>query len=266
MANNMFDKLDEISEQQRAADERSRREHEQIMQALNRRRSEVDPYSGVRAAVDKRNEDFSIQNFTKRANQEYIWVGPSDEFQKEKKTALILILSSILSMVLCTIVSTLSFGIYSSYTLFENIWLFLMLFVLVYTLKTKKSYPALDFILYSFFKLEPDAEGVIRNTGCKKKYKWFFILACIAFLLNILSVWVVDYSTNQILVTILELVALILNGITVYKVIEFFSGYYAIRFSGFNDRGTAKVVLIYDTVYNILYTEDEYLKIFPFLK
>ena len=69
-----------------------------------------------------------------------------------------------------------------------------------------------------------------------------------------------------LLVTILELGTLALNIFTVYKVTDFFAGYGPLRFTGMNEAGTAKVVLIFDTMMNKLYTEEEYLKTFPFMK
>jgi hypothetical protein len=75
-----------------------------------------------------------------------------------------------------------------------------------------------------------------------------------------------DNHSVPLLVTILELGTLALNIFTVYKVTDFFAGYGPIRFTGMNEAGTAKVVLIFDTIMNKLYTEEEYLKTFPFMK
>ena len=168
-------------------------------------------------------------------------------------------------MIICTIVASISFGIYSTFTLFENIWLVLMLCVLKYTYKTKKNYSTLDYSFNSFERFEADADGVLRCTVYKKKYRWFLVLGCIAFALNALSAWIVDDSSMPLLVTILELGTLALNIFTVYKVTDFFAGYGPIRFTGINEAGTAKVVLIFDTIMNKLYTEEDYLKTFPFM-
>ena len=56
-----------------------------------------------------------------------------------------------------------------------------MICVLKYTYKTKKNYSTLDYSFNSFERFETDADGVLRHTVYKKKYRWFLVLACIAF-------------------------------------------------------------------------------------
>ena len=266
MADNVYESLDEILARQKQAEERSRQEHEEILEAINKVNSKAAQADQVQRTVNQRNQSWSLKNFINRSVHEYMWLGTKEDFDKDKKLALILILSSIVSMIICTIVASISFGIYSTFTLFENIWLVLMICVLKYTYKTKKNYSTLDYSFNSFERFEADADGVLRCTVYKKKYRWFLVLGCIAFALNALSAWIVDESSIPLLVTILELGTLALNIFTVYKVTDFFAGYGPIRFTGMNEAGTAKVVLIFDTIMNKLYTEEEYLKTFPFMK
>ena len=265
MPNNIFESLDEILARQKQAEERSRQEHEEILEAINRANAKTTQADQVQRTVNQRNQSWSLKNFINRSVHEYMWLGTKEDFDKDKKLALILILSSIVSMIICTIVASISFGIYSTFTLFENIWLVLMLCVLKYTYKTKKNYSTLDYSINSFERFETDADGVLRHTVYKKKYRWFLVLACIAFLLNTIFAWMDNHSV-PLLVTILELGTLALNIFTVYKVTDFFAGYGPLRFTGMNEAGTAKVVLIFDTMMNKLYTEEEYLKTFPFMK
>jgi hypothetical protein len=46
----------------------------------------------------------------------------------------------------------------------------------------------------------------------------------------------------------------------------FFTGYGPLRFTGMNEARTAKVVLFFDDQMNKLYTEEEYLELYPFMK
>ena len=248
---------------QKQADERSRQEHEEILDAINKTNVNADQ---VQRAVNQRNQSWSLKNFINRSVHEYMWLGTNEDFAKEKKLSLNLIRASIVSMILCTIVASVSFGNYSVFTLFENIWLLLMLCVLKYTYKTKKNYSTIQYCFNSFERFEADADGVLRSTIYKKKYKWFLVLACVAFVLNALDAWMVDESRVPLLATILELGTLALNIFTVCKVTGFFAGYGPIKFTGMNDSGTAKVVLIFDATMNKLYTEEDYLKTFPFMK
>ena len=265
MQNNVFEGLDEILARQKQAEERSRQEHKEILEAINKANAKTAQADQVQRTVNQRNQSRSFKNFIYSSVQEYMWLGTKEDFDKDKKLALLLIISSIVSMIVCTIVATSAFGNYSTFTLFENIWLVLMRCVLKYTYKTKKNYSSWDYSFNSFERFETDADGVLRRTVYKKKYRWFLVLACIAFLLNTILVWMDNYSV-PLLVTILELGTLALNIFTVYKVTYFFAGYGPIRFTGMNEAGTAKVVLIFDTIMNKLYTEEEYLKTFPFMK
>ena len=263
---NIYDSLDEVIARQKQAEERSRQEHEEILEAISRADAKTAQVNQVQQTVNQRNQSWSLKNFINRSVHEYMWFGTKEEFDQDKKFALILILSSIVSMIICTIVATVLFGIYSTFTLFENIWLVLMLCVLKYTYKTKKNYSTLDYSFNSFERFELDGDGVLRRMVYKKKYRWFWVLACIAFALNALSAWIVDETSIPLLVTVLELGTLAINIFTVYKVTDFFAAYGPIRFSGMNEAQTAKVVLVFDTMMNKLYTEEDYLKIFPFMK
>ena len=176
----IYDQLDEISEKQ-----------DEILEAIkNKDKAKAAQADQVQRTVNQRNQAWSLKNFINRSVHEYMWIGTREDFDKEKKLALILILSSVAGMILCTIVSSISFGIYSTFTLFENIWLVLMLCVLKYTYKTKRNYSTLDYSFNSFERFETDADGVLRCTVYKKKYKWFLALACIAFLLNTIFAWI----------------------------------------------------------------------------
>lgn len=276
MPGNVFDGLDEIIERQKQAEEKAKQDHEEILDAINkanagkRKHSETIEQSatldGVRESINQRNQAFSIKNFIRSAMPEYMWIGDEADFNNEKKFSLILILSSIGAMLLCTVISIVSFGIYTTFTLFENIWLLHMLFVLKYIIKTKRAYCNFDYALNSFEDFEPDADGVLRKTKYKGHYKWFLILGCIAFALNAISAWVMDGSKLPVLVTILELATLGLNIFTAYKVTDFFASYGPIKFTGMNESRTAKVVLVFDAGMNKLYTEEDYYKQFPFMK
>lgn len=249
------EQLGEISEKQ-----------DKILAAVNKSGARTVEDDRVQRSVNQRNQSWSLKNFIRRSVHEYIWEGTEEEFDKDRKVSLILILASIVSMVLCTVFTTVSFGYYTTFTLFENIWLLLLFYVLKYTFKTKKNYLAYTYSQNSFERFVTDGDGVLRNVGYKKKYKFFYILACISIVLNILSSWIIEESTLPIPVTVFEIIAFAVNIITVNKVTYFFAGYGSIRFTGMNETGTGKVVLVYDPMLNKLFTEEEYLARFPSMK
>ena len=150
MSNNVFEEIDKILAQQKQAEEQSRQEHEELLAAISKANAKAAQVDVVQRAVNQRNQSWSLKNFIKRSVHEYMWLGAREEFEKEKQRALLFIRSSIIAMIICTIVATVSFGIYSTYTLFENIWLVLMLCVHRYTYKTKKNYSTLEYSFNSF--------------------------------------------------------------------------------------------------------------------
>ena len=265
MPNNVFEGLDEILARQKEAENRSRQEHEEILEAINKANSQSAQVDQIQRTVDRRNQVFSLKNFLSRSTHEYMWLGTYDDFDKEKTISVFLIIASIISMIVCTIVTTASFGMYSTFTLFENIWLLLALFVLKYTCMAKKNYSVWEYSSNSYEEFEVNSDGVLMRGYYKRKYRWSFVLACIAFVMNALSAWVLVESATPLLVTILELLTMALNMFTAYKVTDFFYGYGPMRFTGMNEAGTEKVVLIFDTTINKLYTEEDYLKTFPFM-
>ena len=218
------------------------------------------PRNPVKRSVDQRNEAFALQNFIRRSTHEYMWLGTREDFARDKGVAILLTILSMLGIILCTFVTSAAVGYYTTFTLFEHIWLFLLVFVCKYIIKAEKNYSTLEYSLNSFERFTLDADGVLRSGPYKKKYKWFLILAVISFVSNAICNW------GSLLALLLELLVLGLNLFTVYKVTDFFAGYGPIRFSGMNDRGTAKVVIIFDTLQNKLYTEEDYLKQFPLMK
>ena len=213
------------------------------------------------------NPQVVLKRFISKAKKEYCWLGSEADFQKEKKTALILLATLIGTIVLSTIFTSIAFGLYSTFTLFENIWLIMMCFMAFYLVKAKRFYDCYEFSLTSCFKFEPDADGVLRMGAPNKKYKVFLVLTCISAICNIIVVWMENKNGMALPATIFELAVL---GLSIFvfnfKALDFFYGYSNLRFTGANETTGQKVVLIYEPIMNKLYTEEDYLKQFPFCK
>ena len=103
--------------------------------------------------------------------------------------------------------------------------------------------------------------------GILKKYKVFLVLTCISAICNIIVVWMENKNGMALPATIFELAVL---GLSIFvfnfKALYFFCGYSNLRFTGANETTGEKVVLIYEPIMNKLYTEEDYLKQFPFCK
>ncbi len=91
------------------------------------------------------NPQVVLKRFISKAKKEYCWLGSEADFQKEKKTALILLAALIGTIVLSTIFTSIAFGLYSTFTLFENIWLIMMCVMAFYLVKAKRFYDCYEF-------------------------------------------------------------------------------------------------------------------------
>lgn len=100
MPNNVFEGLDEILARQKQAEERSRQEYEEILEAINKANAKTAQADQVQRTVNQRNQSWYLKNFINRSVHEYMWLGTKEDFDKDKKIALILILSAIVSMII----------------------------------------------------------------------------------------------------------------------------------------------------------------------
>ena len=213
------------------------------------------------------NPQITLKRFIARAQKEYMWLGSRDEFKKEKQTALIFVWILIGVGLLATIFTSIAFKIYTTFTLFENIWLIMMLCTVKYIRKSQYYYQCFEFSENSFYRFELDGDGVLRCGPLKKKYKWFSVITCICAFCNIIIVWIEANKMLALIATIFELALGVLSiYVFYYKALDFFCGYCNLRFTGQNDLNTQIISIVYDPTLDKLYTEEDYFKQFPFLK
>ena len=261
---NIFDQLAELAERQTLAEQSSRKEHEEILEALrssSAQKPQVDP---LQKRIEERNREVWFRSFFQNAIREYIWGGSRAEFEQSKDKALSFGYGAICCMLFSTIVSTLLFGCYGFLTLIENIWLLHAFLGMQHVRHAKRIYWDVEYSLNSFEKFEKDADGVYRNT-CQIKggYKWSAILGGISFVVNSLYAIFGGNCRLPWIVVILELACLGLSILAIVKVQDFFLMYGPIRFSGPDMKG--QPIAIYHDITGNLYTEDELLKRYPFI-
>lgn len=217
--------------------------------------------------LPRENPQATLKRFISRAKKEYMWLGSREDFEKEKRTTFLFVWVLIGVGLLATIFTSIAFKLYSTFTLFENIWLIMMLCTVKYIHKSQYYHDCFEFSENSFFHFELDADGVLRCGHLKKRYKWFSVITCICAVCNIIVVWMEANNMLALLATIFELALGVLSIYAFYfKVLDYFSGYCQLRFMGRNDSNTQTISIIYDPILNKLYTEEEYKKQFPFCK
>lgn len=219
------------------------------------------------ATPQTENPQAVLRRFISKSKKEYCWFGNDDIFNKQKKHTLMIQFALIGVIILATIFTSVAYKMYTTFSFFENIWLLMTCFLMHYTSKATRIYNCSSFALKSCFNFEFDADGVLRKGAVKKKYKAFFILACICAIANIVIVWTKSNTIMSVISTILELAVL---GVSIYgyfvRTLDFFDFYTILRFTGENETTGQRVVLFFDTISSKLYTEEEYLKQFSFCK
>lgn len=206
----------------------------------------------------------ALKRFISTSQKEYMWCGSIEDFTREKKKVLYLIFAYIIVGIVSTLVSSISLKIYSTFTIFENIWLIMVALMIIPTVRAKRYYDCLKIPSIKCFNYDYDQDGVCRMGALKKSYKVFFVLNCIAAVLNAISIWFFRKDAFAVVVTVLEVITAIFSGVSFYFVMDFFCGYGVLRFTGKNFTTGERVVLFFDPLMNTLFSEEDYKKRFPF--
>ena len=64
----------------------------------------------------------ALATFIKKSKKEYLWVGSTKEFNKSKNLIIILSVIFLVISLISTILTSIAFKMYSTFSLFENIW------------------------------------------------------------------------------------------------------------------------------------------------
>ena len=118
-----------------------------------------------------------ILTFSKK---EYIFLGTEKEFTIWKKALCISFLVLFTIGILSSYYATKFFNLYSTFTLFENIWLLLTIYITVYIIKSKRFYDIEAYKKSTMERIYCDKYGVPRKKVLKTKYIVFFVLSLIS--------------------------------------------------------------------------------------
>ena len=79
-----------------------------------------------------------LKNFIKSSKKEYLWHGKREEFSKYKTIVSLLYFDLIIIGIISTIITSVTFKLYSTFSLLENIWLIFAFIMFLYAVKTKR--------------------------------------------------------------------------------------------------------------------------------
>lgn len=234
--------------------EKIEKQNQDILNSLNKNDNKV---------KKKQEEDEEVNKFFYEAKKQYIWNGKLVELENLKqklKTSSIVILLVGISITILEIIAT---KYYSTFSLFENIW---MVFVFITLIKNNnmtkvisdkylKSISSFMFELNEFYFYEITVE--------KNSYKVFKILSIISSVLSILY-YIFYYKES----TIIAIIIILLEIIFIINVFIFASaknniqyGYMTyVKIMGKKINSNEKVTLIYNNRFKKFYPKDEYYK------
>lgn len=266
---NLFGKMEKTDERLEVIEDGQ----QSIMQSLERLQKQIE-FSGAsgqaaqqNSVVPTYNSNLVLKNFIAKAEKQYNWMGPTDEFSKCKLAHILVQLAMILVGGISSILSTICLNIYSTFTFFENIVVFGTFFLLCYTLKAKKVYPDYKLAKQNSDIFAKDKDGIWRNTGKeKKRYKVFRRIGYVCVGLNIAAIWVLGSNlVLQIFATIFEAAFLGLTVAAVFTRVNLYCLYTTVFISGYNASHTEKVTIVHDGITHKLYLYEDYIRDFPFV-
>ena len=264
MPENLFEKIEHLSEQQEQASKQAAQDKQDILDAIASMNAKQTP--SCQPQVAQANVNLTLQNFFKRSTKEYHFFGDKEEFNKSKMFTLLSLMAAMIVGVVMNILTTKGCGIFSTFTLIEDLWLFLVFRMICHTIHSKRFYDHIDYSCHSYEKFIMNADMLYRPVGTKKSYKVIRVLSIISAVCNIIYLCMNAKGAITVWAVIFELLFLASIFFVMYMMIGHFCMYNLIYYSGKNDAGTQKVTIIHDTTANQLYEKSDYESRFPFAK
>lgn len=259
MADNIFDKLDE---QEQKIDKLA----EQIADiSIGFQKFENKTVNESNAENESTHKRAILKDFLQKSTKCYRWLGSEKDFRKDKIISIFLHVSVIAIGLISTFLTSISIGIYSTFTLFENIMVFAAIWQLTYICKLQLTISDTKYSLHAseIFKLNNDNLWVSTNKE-KKRYKVTRVLCYIAIICNIISIWTIPGSSKSIAATIFEIIYLgsVIAARLFY--VNLTCMYNLVFFSGKTQDGRS-VTLVWDGR-NELIDKEEFDKKYSYLK
>ena len=202
-----------------------------------------------------------LYKFLKQSKKSWRWFGTRKEFKTKKTLAIISLIFLLLVGFITTIVSTMCFKLYSTFTLFENAWMIISIIYLVYASKATYIYETNALAASSPLKYKTDAVGMKFHGKEKLVFRIFKWLAIISVVCNIIVIWAGMGKDYKVLATVME-VLFLCSIIFAYVMnnLFFFINYLIAWVEGHNFSTNERVVLVLPPGAKQLMTEEEFNK------
>lgn len=216
------------------------------------------------ATQPKPTQNDILQTFLKQSKKSWRWFGTKSEFSKWKTLAIISLLISLIVELATSIISTICFKMYSTFTFFENVWMVFGIIYLVYACKAQLIYEVNALASNSSYKYETDKLGMKFPRKEKIIFRIFKWLAIISAPCNIICIWAGLGKSNQILATVMEIAFLGAIIFAFFMNLNLYAQYSIIWVEGHNLTTKEKVVLVLPPGAKQLMPEEEFKKKMPF--
>lgn len=270
MADNIFEKVDKQSEMLDSIVANQKQQSELLHQILGQMQSpKAAPQSGatpMNAQIQRENEKLTLQRFIRAATKTYHYLGDVGEYQKEKSKALVLLVLTITVGIIANILTGVSAGLFSTFSLIEDLWFFLVFRMICYVVHSKRFYDHIDYSAHSFETFAMNADGLYCPQKTKLSYRIIKILALISTPCNIIFLCTHYQGAITIFAIIFEVLAFAAVFFSLYVAEGFFCQYSLVFFTGKKENGNETVTLVFDKTFRQLYLKEEYEKKFPFAK
>lgn len=236
-------------------------ELEQEIQKL-KSRPIIQPKSSTN--TQPKNDKEILQTFLKQSKKSWRWFGTRTEFNKWKILAIISLVTLLLVGLITSIVSSIYFQMYSTFTFFENAWMICGIIYLVYAIRTQLTYEVNALATSSPIKYERDNLGMMFPRKEKLVFRIFKWLAIISTVCNIICVWAGMGKGNQTAATVMELLLLGAIIFAYFMNLNLYAQYSIIWVEGHNLTTKERVVLVLPPGAKQLMPEEEFKKKMPF--
>lgn len=227
----------------------------QNQEILEKMKNENNDKISVDYNLDKLNMDMFLAGATK----EIIWFGTSRELKISKLKLMILSLITIFLGLIITIVNTKSFGYYITYSLFENIWMFITLIIFINNFRMKPVMNDEKLARISSYKSKFTSFYYYALTKEKFSHKFFRVLSYISSTFVLIG-FLFDQDVT-LLAFILEILFIASIFMGTFVKMNMQEGYrYLIKFTGKQLNSNKIVSIVYHTVTNEFYEYDKFIK------
>ena len=193
--------------------------------------------------ISTSNELTPFQLFLKRARKSWRWFGSRSEFKRQKNLAIISLIILLVVGLITTIVSSICFKMYSTFTFFENVWMVFAIISLVYAIRAQYKYEVHALASNSPEKYRRDKLDMMLPVKQKAVFVVFRWLAIISVVCNVICIWTLGKDTKAF-ATIMEVLML---GAIIFALLmnsNLFAQYSIIYIDGHNLETNEKVVLV----------------------